>query len=234
MKKVISYLGLICLFVLTSYVAKMKIFSHYEKGTDFKKYKTYAWISPYDTIVGEHRKNKPYGHFIMKTVDAQLAKKGMTTDTLNPDVVFMFDTKHEETTEYKESGSVYVGVSVYAPAMYRYQAQAPAFDPNGYNRGSETPSYGGIPSSGLPNMGYGYMGGYGYGYGAATKVAGGKVTHHTVESGELIVNMYDTKTKHFIWGAGADEDMTIETDIPLTIQKAVNEMFIRLPINVKK
>ena len=200
----------------------MKIFSHYEKGTDFKKYKTYAWISPYDTTVGEHRKGKPYSHFIMKTVDAQLAKKGMTTDTINPDVVFMFDTKHEETTEYKESG--YVGVSVYAPAMYGYQVQAPAYDTNGYNRGSATPSYGSVPSTG-------YYGGYGYG---AAKVAGGKITKHNAESGELIVNMYDTKTKHFLWGAGADEDMTIETDIPLTIQTAVKEMFIRLPINVKK
>lgn len=235
MKKILLSLLVITTILLSSYIVKLKIFSNYDKATDFSKYKTFAWIAPYDTVIDMHRKDKPYGNYIIKVCDAELIKKGMKLDTVNPDVVFMFDTRLNETVEYKESPTTSVGVSVYAPAYYGQSYYGgPAFDPNGYNMGQKTP-VSPNPTTGYPANGTGFYGGYYYGAGVSVPVAGGKVTEHRVEEGALIINMYDTKTRRYIWGAGAnDKDMTISTDIPSEINAAVIEIFKRLPINTKK
>lgn len=231
MKKILLSLLVVSTILLTSYITKLKIVSNYDKHTDFSKYKTFAWIAPYDTVIDMHRKDKPYGNYIIKTCDAELIKKGMVLDTVNPDVVFMFDTRLNETVEYKESPTTTVGVSVYAPGYYGqnyYGGAAPAYDPNGYNMGQKT------PTTGYPTTGAGYYGGYYYGAGVSTKVAGGKVTEHHVEEGAMFVNMYDAKTRRYIWGASADDkDMTISTDIPTVINEAVVGIFKCLPINKK-
>jgi len=210
----------------------MKIFSNYDKHTDFTKYKRFAWIAPYDTVIDMHRKDKPYGNYIIKVCDAELIKKGMILDTVNPDVVFMFDTRLNETIEYKQSPTTCVGVSVYAPRYYGqnyYGGASQAYDPNGYNMGQKA------PTSGYPTNATGYWGGYYYGAGVSVPVAGGKVSEHHVEEGALIINMYDAKTRRYIWGAGADDkDMSISTDVPTEINAAVIEIFKRLPINTKK
>lgn len=235
MKKILLSLFLVATVLLTSYITKIKAFSNYDKKTDFSKYKTFAWIAPYDTVISMHRKDKPYGNYIIKTCDAELIKKGMVLDTVNPDVVFMFDTRLNQSVEYKESGTLSVGVSVYAPAYYGQNYYGgPAYDPNGYNMGQKTP-VSPNPTTGYPANATGFYGGYYYGAGVSVPVAGGNVTEHRVEEGTMIINMYDTKTRQYIWGAGAnDKDLNITTDIPTVINEAVVEIFKRLPINIKK
>jgi len=229
MKKILLLMLVVATILLTSYITKLKIFSNYDKHTDFSKYKTFAWIAPYDTVISMHRKDKPYGNYIIKTCDAELIKKGMVLDTVNPDVVFMFDTRLNEKIEYKESPTTTVGISVYAPSYYGHNYYGgPAYDPNGYNMGQKT------PTNGYPTNATGYYGGYYYGAGVSVPISGGKVTEHRVEEGALIVNMYDTKTRRYIWGAGAnDKDMSISTDIPTVINAAVVGIFKQLPINKK-
>lgn len=231
MKKILLSIFVAATFLLTSYITKLKIFSNYDKKIDFTKYKSFAWIAPYDTLIDMHRKDKPYGNYIIKVCDAELIKKGMVLDTINPDVVFMFDTRLNETIEYKQSPTTSVGVSVYAPGYYGqnyYGGASPAYDPNGYNMGQKT------PTSSYPANASGYWGGYYYGAGVSVPIAGGKVSEHRVEEGALIINMYDAKTRRYIWGAGAeDKNMTISTDVPTEINAAVIEMFKRLPMNKK-
>ena len=230
MKKILLSILVVATILLTSYIVKLKIVSLYDKHTDFTKYKTFAWIAPYDTVIDMHRKDKPYGNYIIKVCDAELKRKGMVLDTVNPDLVFMFDTRLNETIEYKQSPTTSVGVAVYAPSYYGHNYYGgPAFDPNGYNMGQNT------PVSGYPTNATGYWGGYYYGAGVSVPVAVGKVTEHRLEEGALLINMYDTKTRRYLWGAGADDkDMTISTDVPTEINAAVIEMFKRLPINLKK
>ena len=230
MKKILLSLLVIATVLLTSYITKLKITANYDKNIDFSKYKTFAWIAPYDTVIDMHRKDKPYGNYIIKVCDAELIKKGMVLDTVHPDVVFMFDTRLNETVEYKQSPTTSIGVAVYAPAYYGQNYYGgPAFDPNGYNMGQNT------PTNGYPANAAGYYGGYYYGAGVSVPVAGGKVTEHRLEEGAFLINMYDTKTRRYLWGANADDkDMTISTDIPTEINAAVIEMFKRLPINFKK
>ena len=231
MKKILLSIFVAATFLLTSYITKLKIFSNYDKKIDFTKYKSFAWIAPYDTLIDMHRKDKPYGNYIIKVCDAELIKKGMVLDTINPDVVFMFDTRLSETIEYIESPTTSVGVSMFTPGYYGqnyYGGSAPSYDPNGYNMGSAT------PVNGYPSNAAGYWGGYYYGAGVSVPVAGGKITEHHVEEATLIINMYDARTRRYIWGAGADDkDITISTDIPTEINEAVIAIFTRLPINKK-
>lgn len=229
MKKLLFILFVLGALVCTSYTCRIKIFTDYDKKTDFSKYKTFAWIAPYDTAINMHRKDKPYGNYIVKICDQELFKKGMTLDTINPDVVFMFDTRLDETIEYKQSPETNVGIAVYAPAYYGQNYYGgPAFDPNGYNLGQPVPSQ-------YPANASGYWGGYYYGAGVSVPVTGGKVTAHHVETGALIINMYDTKTRKYLWGGSANDDkMDITTDIPLLLQDVVRRIFHRLPIQGTK
>lgn len=230
MKKIRFIILVLCTIVLASYTSKIKIFTDYNKKTDFSTYKTFAWIAPYDTVINMHRKDKPYGNYIVKVCDQELFKKGMVLDTVNPDVVFMFDTRLDETIEYKQSPATSVGIAVYAPAYYGQNYYGgPAFDPNGYNMGQNT------PTNQYPANAYGYWGGYYYGTGVSVPVSGGKVTEHHVETGALIINMYDTKTRKYLWGGGANDNaMDITTDIPLLIQDAVVKIFKKLPVQQGK
>jgi len=231
MKKVLFLSLMLSTIILASYMVKIKVVCDYDKKNNFAGYKSFAWIAPYDTVVNMHRKDKPYGNYIIKTCDAALLKKGMVLDTINPDVVFMFDTRYNETVEYKQSPITSVGMAVYAPSYFGQNYYGgPSFDPNGYNMGSNIPANNRYPANAT-----GYWGGYYYGAAVSVPVAGGKVTEHRVETGALIINMYDSKTRKYIWGAVADDDqMDITTDIPVTINSAVTEIFKRLPINIKK
>jgi len=228
--KRIFFIGMsLTLLLICSFIVKMKYFTDYDKKTDFSKYKSFAWIAPYDTVISMHRKDKPYGNYIIKVCDAELIKKGMVLDSINPDVVFMFDTKIKESDIYKQAPTTSVGISVYAPAYYGQNYYGgPAFDPNGYNMGSNT------PVNGYPANATGYWGGYYYGAGVSVPVSGGQVTKHHVEEGSLIINMYDAKSKRFLWGGGVDDPIDITTDIPLEINAAVVGIFKNLPVNHKK
>ncbi len=230
MKKIFFTSLILCTIALVSYTGRIKIFTNYNKKTDFSTYKTFAWIAPYDTVINMHRKDKPYGNYIVKVCDQELFKKGMVLDTVNPDVVFMFDTRLDETIEYNESPTTSVGVAVYAPAYYGQNYYGgPAFDPNGYNPGQS------VSTNQYPANAAGYWGGYYYGTGVSVPVAGGKVTAHHVETGAFIINMYDSKTRKYLWGGGANDDkMDITTDIPLLIQDAVVQIFKKLPIQNEK
>jgi hypothetical protein len=69
--------------------------------SEFKNYKTYAWIAPGDTALNTRRDDKIYAGAIQDAADKELAKKGLKVDTQNPDVVFMFDTKIDEKVAYR-------------------------------------------------------------------------------------------------------------------------------------
>jgi|GEM_PF-503135 hypothetical protein len=232
MKKILFISLMLSTIVLASYITKIKVVCDYDKKTDFSGYKSFAWIAPYDTGFSMHRKDKPYGNYIIRTCDNELFKKGMKLDTINPDVVFMFDTHYSETVEYKKSPTTSIGIGVYTPGYFGQNYYGgPSFDPNGYNMGASIPNNNRYPANAT-----GYWGGYYYGGSSVSvPVGGGKVSEHRIETGALIINMYDAKTRKYIWGAVADDDqMDITTDIPLTINMAVKEMLQKLPIVVNK
>jgi len=111
---VLSFTG----FLLFSTPGIAQVFSHYDGHVDFKKYKTYAWIAPGDSVLNRHRPDKLFGGFIMYTVNQELKKKGMAVDTVRPSALFVFHTKVQEKTKYTQGATLSVGVGVAGPGYY--------------------------------------------------------------------------------------------------------------------
>lgn len=98
--------SLTLLFVLAMFLVScggsMKISSSKVTKGDVQQYKSYAWVAPGDTALNSRRDDKMYSGLIVKSANEELQKKGMTLDSQNPDVVFMFDTRVREDVEYRK------------------------------------------------------------------------------------------------------------------------------------
>jgi len=94
------------------------VFSDHDTKADFKKYKTYAWMAPGDTVLNGKRKDKLYAGYIMYAANLELKNKGMKIDTIQPDAIFIFSTTVEEKIEYSQSPTLSVGVGVAGPGYY--------------------------------------------------------------------------------------------------------------------
>jgi hypothetical protein len=90
----------------------------YDTKTDFKKFKTYAWLAPGDSVLNRYRRDKLYGGTIMHIANQELKSRSMTMDTLKPDAIFMFFTSVEEIITYSQSPTLSVGVGVAGPGYY--------------------------------------------------------------------------------------------------------------------
>jgi hypothetical protein len=89
-------LGLCFLVVTTGSAWAQKVSYDYAKGTDFSKYKTFAWAE------GTHVQDPLVHARIIGEVEAQLAKKGLTKTESNPDLYVVyhvaFDTQKDIST----------------------------------------------------------------------------------------------------------------------------------------
>jgi hypothetical protein len=88
------------------------------KGTDFKKYKSYAWLSPDSSLTDNQDLSVALGNMIMSISNEELKKKGMVLDTENPDVLFNYKFGTKIVTRYSQSASLSVGVGVAGPGYY--------------------------------------------------------------------------------------------------------------------
>ena len=95
-----------------------KIISDYDGKADWSNYKTYAWVAPGDSVFNRVRTDKVFADAILYAANAELKKKGMRIDTLQPQSVFVFDTKVEDITVYKQGATLSVGVAVAGPGYY--------------------------------------------------------------------------------------------------------------------
>lgn len=112
-----NLLTLIC--ILTSlHSHSQSVKSDYNTQIDFKKFKTYAWLAPGDSVLNRYRHDKLYGGAIMYAANQELSSRGLKMDTLNPDAVFIFYTSVEEITQYSQSPTLSVGVGVAGPGYY--------------------------------------------------------------------------------------------------------------------
>jgi len=76
--------------------------SRTESDASLKAYHTYAWIAPDDPDAISHA-GKVFAPLILSEADVALQKKGMKMDTLQPDAVFVFDSKVEEQVKYSKA-----------------------------------------------------------------------------------------------------------------------------------
>src|SRR5688572_29590469 len=101
-----------------SFLQAQSVVSDQNTSTDFKKFKTYAFLAPGDSVLNRYRKDKLYGGTIVYAVTKELKSRGLVMDTLKPDAIFMFYTSVHEITTYSESATVSVGVGIGVPGYY--------------------------------------------------------------------------------------------------------------------
>ena len=106
------------LILVFSTSGQAQVFSDYDGHVDFKKYKTYAWIAPGDSILNRQRPDKLFGGFIMNIANQELKGKGLAVDTVQPSAILIFHTKVQEKTKYTQSPTLSVGVGVAGPGYY--------------------------------------------------------------------------------------------------------------------
>jgi hypothetical protein len=108
---------LLCL-VLAAFATQAQVFNDYDTNVDFKKYKTFAWIAPGDSVLNRYRSDKLYAGQIVYSANAELLAKGMRPDSLRPDAIFVFFTSVQDEVTYSQSPTLSVGVAVAGPGYY--------------------------------------------------------------------------------------------------------------------
>jgi hypothetical protein len=102
-----------------------------EKLSDnsFKNYRTYAFIPTTDTAYTNFFRKAPFEKMLGTAVVKQLAKKGMTLDTLRPDCLFTYKLVINRKYEVSQQQEVVYKPDVYAPA-FDNQARIYTFSSN--------------------------------------------------------------------------------------------------------
>jgi predicted small integral membrane protein len=116
MKFCLSVIVLLAASSISIYAQKVTV--DYDTNLDFKKYKTYAWLAPGDSVLNRYRSEKLYGGYLAYAANNELRNKGMKMDTLNPDAIFVYDTRVNDVEEYHVSPTLSVGVGVAGPGYY--------------------------------------------------------------------------------------------------------------------
>ena len=115
-KKIILLLVAVAASVST--LEAQSVVSDQNTSTDFKKFKTYAWLAPGDSVLNRYRSDKLYGGYIVYAANKELAARGLKMDTLRPEAIFVFYTTVEEITTYSQSATLSMGVGVAGPGYY--------------------------------------------------------------------------------------------------------------------
>jgi hypothetical protein len=118
MNRIYLIVSLILVTVLYGCAPRINSFSEYNRGTNLKKNKSYAWIAPIDSSLAKQQIQAMFGDMIMNMGNEELKKKGMVLNTENPDVLFSIDLGAVEKTVYSQSPSVSVGIGVGGPGYY--------------------------------------------------------------------------------------------------------------------
>lgn len=106
------------IFLISFHSHSQSVKSDHNTQIDFKKFKTYAWLAPGDSVLNRYRHDKLYGGTIMYAANQELSTRGLKMDTLNPDAVFIFYTSVDEITQYSQSATLSIGVGVAGPGYY--------------------------------------------------------------------------------------------------------------------
>lgn len=110
---------LVTVIVLISISARSQsITSDRNTQIDFKKFKTYAWLAPGDSVLNRYRRDKLYSGAITYAANMELSKRGLKMDTANPSAIFIFYTSVDEITQYSQSATLSIGVGVAGPGYY--------------------------------------------------------------------------------------------------------------------
>ncbi len=92
------FLSLCLILLVTSVALAQKVSVQNQPGTDWSKYKTYAWGESHPT------QNPMTNQFIVAQVNSQLSAHGMSEVQANPDLLVMYHTAVSQSLEFNSFG----------------------------------------------------------------------------------------------------------------------------------
>jgi hypothetical protein len=78
------------LLILSVPLYAQSVKTDYDTQTDFKKFKTYAWLAPGDSVLNRERIDKLYGGTITYVANQELKNRGLKQDTVTARCHFCF------------------------------------------------------------------------------------------------------------------------------------------------
>jgi len=191
----------------------MNIGSQETKNANYEQFKTYAWI--YRAKEFRHADPKIDNDIVESNLisycNKELAAKGLTVDTLEPDLLLDFNIVTEQKMQHLSEPIYSTNTYRQSPYYYNpYPSNNPynAYSPyNSYNRNT-SPSY----------------------LGPTTYISGYKSVDIPYEDGTVTIYILNRKTQKLIWSGYAegsvDDVQSFERELPLDI-KAI---FKRYPV----
>ena len=98
MKSLHLVLGLCMVLALTGSVVAQQVSLDYDKGTDFSKFKTFAWGK------GTPAKNPMVDQRIVAGIEGQLVNKGLQKVESNPDIIVIYHAAQDTQTQINTMG----------------------------------------------------------------------------------------------------------------------------------
>lgn len=188
--------------IALSAAAKAQISVDVDNSVHFNQLKTYAWLSP-DIKVGN---NPLYNSGLITNnvkhdVDVELAKKGLSYNEQNPDVLVSFHTYTEQRKEQVANAPMVTAPRAAAPVLMRF--------PRGYYAGWSYMPWG------YANWPYQWNTGF-------------RTINYT--EGTLIVDVVDAHTNQLIWrGVAQGQVNRTASGIERELHTGVHKMFKKYP-----
>lgn len=190
------------------------------KGTDFSKYKTYAFLPTDDTSFAKMVNRDSLKKALAIVAISELGKKGFTMDTAHPDCFFKY------TLVMKRS---------YDKSQQQYTDYMPGSINTPYYNSPDSRAAVNIPSDNntyTPNLNNPYQGQvYYFSSDIKPQVYSGKMQVVTMREGSFVIDMIDSKDKKVIWRSSFNgkRDETKLPSLQNVVAVIVPQMLKKIP-----
>jgi hypothetical protein len=209
----LTQLGIIAVLALSGCNMYTKTYSNHDRSVDFTKYKTYAWLNSQKSQVPTPYYNDVIENNAKSYIDHHVEDRGLTVDTLNPDVLIELVLKSEKKKEEVQVSNPY-NYSTYTYYNHPYN--------HNYN---DNLYFGNQYYNFYPN--YNYTMHYSYNPGYRSKIR--KYTQSTIT-----INVIDRASNKLVWTGSAENDIYNTEYLKEKIHPAVVNILKQYPVKPTK
>jgi hypothetical protein len=209
-----------CIVIITPLLnscAPTTVYSDYTRTTDFKSYKSFAWLPKNH----DPQQNATFDNAIVETniknlASGELKNRGYQVNTAEPDILVDFHIAVADKVQQ-------VSTPIYGHP-YNY---------NNYNNYYNTNN----PNRAYNNSMYSYNNSYnnnGYYNNAATTIVGYNTQNIPYEEGTLTIIMIDRKSNQLIWKGWSVGTVTDEQTFEYELSSDIRRLFKEFPVPIPK
>jgi hypothetical protein len=223
------FIFLLIIITLTS-SCSVQIASDFDRGIDFKQYKTYAWLQRSDSVHNYFYDNAIIEKNVKMYVNKEMKARGYTVDIQNPDILLEYHSTSQKKT-YTVSNPIYnTQNSNYNPAFnnsmnYNYNNMNNNYYNNNYNNNNyNNNSY----NNQVMNSGYNVN--RNYAYNNTPYIIGYNTQQVAYNEGTLLIDVIDRKVNQMIWRGWSVDTLIDEEALEQELPGDIKRIFKKYPI----